>query len=971
MPGIDEPLEHPDAPASETEANDFPVVAIGASAGGLDALKQFFSAVPERPNMAFVVVTHQQSGNITVLPELLAKHTSLPLTTIVEGTRLESNAVYVAPAATIRLETNEFRLANTENTKEHHPIDAFFRSLASAYGERAVAIILSGMGADGSAGIRDIKAAGGLVLAQAPESAQYRDMPNSALATRFVDAVLAPAEMPKRLARILEPRALGRHETEDVTASLFRVLHLLRARTGQDFTAYKKSTLWRRIERRMNVHGAGTARDYARILEETPEEIESLFRELLISVTSFFRDPDCFVALADQLRPVLASWAEERPFRAWVPACATGEEAYSLAIAIRELLTELDKRVPLQIFATDLDQPAIDVARAGRYPLSIEANVSPERLERFFLKTETDYRVSKEVRESIVFAPQNVIKDPPFTKLDLLSCRNLLIYLEPELQVRVIGLFSYALRPDGLLLLGTSESIASFDNAFYSVDKKVKLFRRRDTRREAPPEFPDVPATVGQRFPRVKAEHGRPSASSAVAERVLLANLAPPSVLINERGDISYFHGRTGKFLEPAVGEPLSNIFAMAREGLRLDLTSALRQAATREGPVVRSGLRVKTNGGFNSVRLSVRRVDEPELARGMFLISFEIEPEIDPAQADSEGPSASKSSRISELERELQHTGDNLQATIEELETSNEELKSTNEELQSTNEELQSANEELETSREEMQSLNEELQTVNSELEERNRALSQANDDMQNLLNSTDVATVFLDDKLAIKRFTTQARKVFSLIDTDIGRPISDLSANLRYGGLVEDAREVLRSLVFQEREILTKDNAWRLMRIMPYRTAENVIDGLVLTFIDIDRIKRQQQTAETALRFAESLVAALPAPVAVLDSELKLVTGNRAFLELFKTSAKQAVGEPIQSLADGLLDIPSLIEALPRVVDGEADLGKVSLPPMAARWGNKLLFVSAHRMPLQPNSAATLLLLFEESAPAPDTSS
>jgi two-component system CheB/CheR fusion protein len=943
---------------------DFPVVGIGASAGGLDALKRFVNALSPDAGFAFVIVTHQRAGQVSLVPELLAAQTSLPVVTVTDGMELARATVFVAPGKVL-FDGKALRLAESGAAASQRPIDDFLSSLA-VLKERAVAVVLSGTGNDGAQGAQQVSAAGGLVLVQDPDSARFREMPSSVAQSCPVDAVLAPDRMPQRIEELLRSRESGQSVAkEDVTAALLRVLHLLRARTGQDFTAYKKSTLWRRIERRMNVQGVASPQEYARKLENKPEEIEALFKELLISVTSFFRDPETFAALTSQLKSLFASWDGERPFRAWVPACATGEEAYSVAIIIRELLSELDRNVPVQIFATDLDQSAIDVARAGRYPSSIEGQVSPERLERFFVKTDAGYRISKEIRESIVFAPQNVIKDPPFTKLDLLSCRNLLIYLEPELQHRVIGLFSYAVRPDGLLLLGSSESIASFDDAFHALDKKNKLFRRRKTPAETPAEFPDAPPSPGPlRVTRGRSDGSSPASGSLgnIAERVMLSYLAPPSVLINERGDIAYFHGRTGKFLEPAVGEPASNIFGMAREGLRVDLSSALRQALTRSEPVVRPGLRVKNNGGFIRVRLTVRRLDDPEPVRGMLLVSFEQEPELEAIEAGGEHEQTRHGARINELELELQHTRDNLQATIEELETSNEELKSTNEELQSTNEELQSANEELETSREEMQSLNEELQTVNSELEERNRALSQANDDMQNLLNSTDVATVFLDHRLAIKRFTTQARKVFSLIDTDIGRPISDLSANLRYEELVDDAREVLRSLVFQEREILTKEGAWRLMRIMPYRTAENVIDGLVMTFIDIDRIKGEQQAAEQAREFAESLVEALPAGVAVLDESLRVVTANRALLDAFKTTTKNVLGEPIQTVADGVLDVADLVERLRQVTNGSASLKKFDLPVSGHRMGHKHFSVSAHRMPLASGAPKSVLLILEE---------
>jgi two-component system CheB/CheR fusion protein len=956
--------------ANDGAAKNFFVVGLGASAGGLEALKQFFSGVPAKIGMAFVVVTHQQTGGITLLPQLLAKETKLSVVPIQNGMTIEPGVVHVATTPTVSVREGRLWLNKHDLSVPHHPIDGFFRSLAADCQERAVAIVLSGTGSDGALGLSEIKSVGGMIFAQDAESARYSGMPASAAATRLVDYSMPPSEMPGKLAE-LAGRSNGKSELdgEQVTAALYRVLHLLRARTGSDFTAYKKSTLWRRIERRMNVRSVESASEYARLLQETPDEIERLFRELLISVTSFFRDPETFAVLGIELRNLFESWQEGRPFRAWVPACATGEEAYSLAIAVREVLTELGKNVPVQIFATDLDPMAIDTARMGRYPSGISAHVNEERLERFFVKEEGSYRVCKEIRETIVFAVQNVIKDPPFTRLDLLSCRNLLIYLEPELQRRVIGLFSYALRSEGLLLLGSSESIAGFNEAFENVDKKNKLFRRKDTRAETPAEFSALPAAVNlPRPPDTKAISGRETAVVVQsAEQVLLANLAPPSVLINERGDIAYFHGRTGRFLEPPSGEPITNVFSMLRKGLRLELPAALRQAARRAEPVVHSGLQVASDNGFISVRLTVRHLSDPPPVRDMYLVTFEVEPEPSAKRKSSARPDAQPTQRIGELELELQNTRENLQGTIEELETSNEELKSTNEELQSTNEELQSANEELETSREEMQSLNEELQTVNSELEERNRALSQANDDMQNLLNSTDVATVFLDDNLVIKRFTTQARKVFSLIDTDIGRPISDLSANLEYDGFVRDARDVLQSLVFQEREIRTKDGAWRLMRIMPYRTAENVIDGLVMTFIDIHRVKVKEEETESARRLAEMTVEAIPASVMVLDAEMRVVSANQAFLELFRTTLKRAVGESVQILADGALDSPEFLTPLSEVLNNGTEMRERPLQTQGQRVVQQPLAVSARRMATEPGKSGLVLVMVRPLGDAP----
>jgi two-component system CheB/CheR fusion protein len=718
----------------------------------------------------------------------------------------------------------------------------------------------------------------------------------------------------------------------------------------------------------MAVHGLGSVGEYVRVLERTPYEVDALFRELLISVTSFFRDPEAFQALGNELGRLIQSKADGDPLRVWVAGCATGEEAYSLAVLCKEQLLAKGKTLAVQIFATDLDGQAVDAARSGRYPDGIAADVSAERLERFFVKEDNGYRVSKDIRELLVFAPHNLIKDPPFTKLDLLSCRNLLIYLESDLQKRVLWLFSYSLRPSGLLLLGTSESVSGFDELFVASDKKWKLFQRRDSGAQRFPELGSEMATpmVHVRAARADQTGQRPLPGVApLAERLLLTNLVPPSVILSERGEVIFLHGRMGPFLEPAPGEPTNNVFNMAREGLRLELPAAVREAATSERPVVRSGLQVKTNGGFESVRLSVRKLLEPQTLRGAFIASFELEPP-EPHGARGHGKPGPKKQveRVVTLEKELQRTRENLQGTIEELETSNEELKSTNEELQSTNEELQSANEELETSREEMQSLNEELQTVNSELEERNRALSQANDDMQNLLNSSEIATIFLDDRLAIKRFTTQANKVFNLLETDVGRPIADLTANLRYDGLVEDAREVLQTLAFREREIQTKEGAWRLMRIMPYRTRDNLIDGLVINFVDIDRLKRAEEEAQQARVYAENIIELVRDSLLVLDEELKVVSANHAFYEAFRTSSRFVVGESLFGLDDGRFDLPGLRAPLQRILDRRDVTVAAAVNIRFPRLGARQFRVTARRMSTRPEAPSLILLAIEAAA-------
>lgn len=966
------------AAATENQATDasrFPVVVIGASAGGLAAMEVFFEHLPRDSGMAFVVVTHQSPDHNSLLPELIGRYTDMQPQAVVSGVSIAPNHVYVTPPGHwLVFRGDELHLqAFDEQRGGPLPIDAAFRSLAHVHAERGVAIVLSGNGSDGSLGLTEVKSAYGMVMTQDPQTAQCTGMPGSAIATHMVDFVLAPSQMPGQLVRYVRNHLpahrqgfeLDKPSSDD---TLQRILAVLRSRTGNDFSAYKKSTIRRRIERRMHVHSISSADEYAHFLEHTAYEVDALFRELLISVTSFFRDEQAYEVLDHELTKLIELKTDTQPLRAWVAGCATGEEAYSIAIVLKEVLLRSGKELKIQIFATDLDQHAVDVARSGRYPEGIAADVSPERLKRYFSREDSGYRVNKDVREVIIFAVQNVIKDPPFTKLDLLSCRNLLIYLESSLQKRVLSLFSYSLRTNGVLLLGTSESVSGFDDRFSALDKRWKLFQRLPTTNAL-----SLPEFFAERSPSLGVDHSHALARdgqrplhgiAGVAERVLLANFVPPSVIISERGEMIYVQGRIGMFFEPAQGEPRQNVFSMAREGLRSELPAAVRKAATSVQPVVRPGLLVKTNGNFTAVTMSVRRLTEPAALRGSFLISFE---DSSPQEAAPKRPTKKHSTgspeRITVLEDELQRTRENLQGMIEELETSNEELKSTNEELQSTNEELQSTNEELETSREEMQSLNEELQTVNTELEERNRALSQANDDMQNLLNSTEVATVFLDDKLHIKRFTTQARKVFSLIDTDIGRPITDLAINLRYDGLLSDAQDVLGTLVFREREIQTKEGAWRLMRIMPYRTHENLIDGLVITLVDIDRLKRAQRSALQIRLYTDEFLDAIKTGILVLDAELRVVVVNRAFCAMFGLAGATPIGQPLETLARNAQSLPVLDGLCDQLLssDSEPEQTISNVRLTAAGHEGAVVSAIARRLPSHSEQPAEVLLMFD----------
>lgn len=847
------------APAKESPALDpqtqqperFPVVGIGASAGGLEALEEFFRNVPGTSGMAFVVVTHIHPDRPTMLPELLSKHTPMPVEPVADNTRLQPNHVYLNPPGHM-LSLFHGVIHHVDAVRGHPPllIDTFFRSLARDQRQHAVAIVLSGSGTDGTVGVRAVKEESGFVIVQDPGTARYTGMPSSALATGVADLVLAPADMAEKLvayatgalAALPARERRGAPLPDDV---LQKIMLRVRDRTGHDFSSYRQSTLRRRIERRMTVHQIRDAADYLPYLQENPDEIDLLSKEFLINVTSFFRDREVFDLLSDTVIPSLIKQRSAgESIRIWVPGCATGEEAYSLAITIRECSSRLEASRDIQIFATDLNGDAIQVARNGTYPAGIASDVPPPLLERYFRRDDSGFQIVKEIRERIIFAQHDVLVDAPFTKLDLLSCRNLLIYLETHQQQRLLPLLHYALKPGGILVLGPSETIGSLGNLFEAVNPRWRIFRRR-TMAVAPHAMPAFPTSrrrlAGVVTPETPLAQGRPSPTTL--ERYLLLQFAPPSVIVTQAGDIVYIHGRTGPFLEPAAGQPRLNVVEMARSGLSAALSGALREVARADdGEPVRRRVRMKGDSGERVVDMVVQPIVEPAPIRGLILVAFVIPPNEDHDMRETVAVPASASGeldRADDLERELQYTRETLQSAIEELETSNEELTSTNEELQSTNEELQSANEELETSREEAQSLNEELTTVNAELQRKVEELSRINDDMHNLLNATDVATVFLDNDLNIIRFTPRAQELIRLIDTDVGRPLDDLASQLDYDALTADCRKVLRELTRTERTLRTRDGGWWLMRIMPYRTSENVISGLVITFVDINRLK------------------------------------------------------------------------------------------------------------------------------------
>jgi chemotaxis methyl-accepting protein methylase/PAS domain-containing protein len=819
----------------------------------LEALLRFFEHVPPDCGMAFAVVQHLDPTQKGMLPELLQRATSMRVAQVTDRTRVQPNRVYVIPPNSDMslLHGTLHLLPPTAPRGMRLPIDYFFRSLAEDRHENSVGIVLSGMGSDGSLGLRAIKERSGVTLVQDPASSKYDAMPRSAIAGGLVDFVAPAEELPTKL--IDYWRRQPRFRKSDILlalkdqSALDKIVLLLRSHTRQDFTLYRPSTLFRRIERRMGIHQLNTIAAYARYLQENPQEIDILFKELLIGVTRFFRDHNAWELLAKKTLPhLLAGRSEGGALRAWVAGCATGEEAYSLAILFAEALgrAKFAEGISLQIYATDLDKDAIDKARLGFFPENIAADVSPTRLAQFFVREESGYRVNKQIRSMVIFAPQNLIMDPPFTKLDILFCRNLLIYLTPELQKKLFPLFHYSLNPRGILFLGSAESIGGFTNLFTPLAQKERIFQRSDSL--GPGHILDFPAILGPNAssppdPPPLLRSTAPNIQT-VAERLLQTRFAPPAVLVNEQGDIVFFNGRTGEYLEPAAGKANLNVIAMAREGLRYDLDSALQKVRrNRADSITIRGISVGTGASARSVDLMVQALDEPKELRGMILIVFS-EAAIPSGAATGEvgGKAQKRASPQKELERQLLRSKEEVQACREEMQTSQEELKSMNEELQSTNEELQSTNEELTTSKEEMQSLNEELQTVNTELQTKLDELSGANNDMKNLLNSTDIATVFLDNELCLRRFTLQAKTIIKFIPGDVGRPITDLASDLLYPSLVTDAHEVLRTLVFSERSITTSDGRWFTVRIMPYRTTDNRIEGVVITFADITAAKK-----------------------------------------------------------------------------------------------------------------------------------
>ncbi len=913
----------------------FPVVGIGASAGGLAAFEAFFSGLPadKDPGMAFVLVQHLAPDHKSILSELIQRYTNLQVFEVKDGMRVRPNCAYIIPPnRDMAFLNGTLRLLEPSAPRGLRlPIDFFFRSLAQDQRERAICIVLSGTGSDGALGVRAVKGEGGMAMAQTLESTEFDGMPSSAIATGLVDFVLPPADMAKQL-MAYATHAFGNLARSPSDPSptaddlLKKICVLLRDHTGHDFSQYKQKTLIRRIERRMAVHQIDRSEDYLRFMRTTPAEAQALFRDLLIGVTSFFRDPESFTALEKEVIPQLfAGKPADASVRVWICGCSTGEEAYSIAILLQEHLQTLDRPFRVQVFATDIDAQAIAQARAGVYPASIAADVSADRLTHFFTQEPDNgaYRIRKAIRDLLVFSEQDVIRDPPFSRMHLISCRNLLIYLNTALQKKIIPLFHYALNPNGVLFLGSSETVGDFGSLFATMDRKHKLYLRiADPSGAAHPALATfIPPLLEAAHPvrGKRAEAGTPGQANLreLTEHTLLAHYAQAGALVDSRGKILHVYGRTGRYLEPAAGDAGMNILTMAREGLRPALTAALSEVVARKAPVDHPGLRVKTNGDFSTVNLSLR----PAVSSGgamlpdLFLVILEevstpLAPPEDEAP-EAGAPVTTDAKRLATLEQELRTKEEYLQSYREEMGTSTEELKSTNEEMQSVNEEMQSTNEELETSKEELQSVNEELATVNAELQNKVADLSQANNDMNNLLAGTGVATLFVDHQLRIVRFTPSATELINLIPSDIGRPVSHIVSNLvGYNSLVKDVQIVLRDLAKHEVEVQTLAGAWYMLRIHPYRTLDNVIQGAVITFTDISERKQATTRLEERGRELKAVMKGMFNAFALFESVVneggdflsyRFVVVNDAYERMMGVQNAQVVGRSVHDVWPG----------------------------------------------------------------------
>jgi len=973
---LDDPESTPRNPAVRSP---LPVVGVGASAGGLEAFSQLLTALPSDLGMAIVFVQHLAPQHESALPVLLSSVSQLPVIQVLQGTRVEANHVYVIPP-NVQMDISEGELHLNPRPSDHTqytPVDIFLRSLADSVRDRAIAVILSGTASDGAIGVRDVKVAGGITFAQLPDTAKYDGMPRAAIDTGLIDRVLSPPDIAAELVEI------ARHPyTADASSAtsfergavseedLASVFSLLRAASGVDFKQYKVPTILRRLQRRMALQKLTQLSQYVRFMQETPAEVLRLYQDVLIHVTRFFREPESFEALVTQVFPrILESRQGDSAIRAWVCGCATGEEAYSVGIALLEFLGDQASAVPIQIFATDVSESAIEHARNGIYPESIAADLSPTRLHRFFSKVDGSYRISKTVRDLCVFARQDMTRDPPFSKLDLILCRNVLIYMTAPLQRKLMSVFHYALKPKGFLMLGNAETIGSHADLFAATDKKHRIYAKKLTGASPalslPLDYSAVSPVQTRRGTAATREEGRAILNEA--NRLVLDRYAPSGVIVDDDLRIVQFRGSTGRYLEPAPGDPSLSLLKMAREGLLFGLRTALHAARKRNGAVRRQNLLVKTNGGWHDVDLQVMPLASGEQRH--YLVLFE---EPTPAARMKGGKRGKGEKRakpekgVVRLQHELAASREHLQSIIQELEAANEELQSANEEILSSNEELQSTNEELDTAKEELQSSNEELNTVNEELHGRNEELSRANSDLLNLLASVEIAIVIVASDLKIRRFTPMAERVLNLIPADIGRPISHIKPNIDCPDLERMIQEVVDRVVAQEREVQDRQGNWFSLRIRPYKNVDNRIDGAVLTLFDIGAVRRHGDEMRSARELAHALVETVREPVVVLDPSAHVHAANEAFCAAFGLAQDEVEGRDLFEVSGGALDVDDFRTHIAEHFRGNHELREMELRIQLAGRGSTQLRVNARRFETGEGQPLMVLALNEAASAA-----
>jgi len=875
-------------PAAAAGARDLAltVVGVGASAGGLEAFSELLRAIDQATNLAIVFVQHLSPDHESALVSLLSRQTALEVLQASEGVQVRAGCVYVIPPnVQMELRGGELHLSPRPLDKSRHtPIDTFFSSLAEAAGARGIAVVLSGTATDGASTLRDVKLAGGVTFAQSPDSAKYDGMPRAAIETGMVDLVLSPHDIGAKLAEIARRGRMGptpfADEHEIAPDHLERVYEVLRPVSGVDFRHYKLPTVKRRLFRRMALHRLTEVGLYLELVERDPNEARSLYQDLLIHVTRFFRDPESFFGLSSHVLPaVVENRPADRPIRVWVSGCATGEEAYSVAITLLEFLQAGRSDLKVQIFATDVSESAIEFARAGVYPTSIEADVSPERLRVFFTRVAAGYRVTKTVRDMCVFARQDLTKDPPFSHLDLVLCRNVLIYMDTVLQKKLLSVFHYALNPGGFLILGQAESVGAQTGLFAVVDNRLRIHRRKDSPAFRTMAFPLDRATGSASRGKSGFADGDAAEKGLLVEvsRALVDRYAPPGVVVDSDWQIVQVRGQTGLFLEPAPGDASLHVLKMAREGLLFGLRAALQTARKKRTPVRRTGLQVKSGNRWLPVTLDVLPLTTG--GRLHYLVLFSTPPQGEP---EAPAPAAKRRegrSAVALLKRELAASREYLQSIIQELEAANEELQSANEEILSSNEELQSTNEELDTAKEELQSMNEELNTVNEELHGTNDEMSRVNSDLINLLSSVQIAIVIVSADLRIRRFTPMAEKVLNLIPADLNRAIGHINPNIDCPNLDQLIAECIDHVSVLEREVRDRQGRWYSLRIRPYKDVDNRIDGAILALFDTDGPKRTEDRARAAIDLARCLVETAEQPVVLLDKDLRIVQANAAF--------------------------------------------------------------------------------------------